>query len=193
MALWTWREDSRHHLKRRARTDDGLRVMAIHPTVALGQPIRNERRTAFLAGYAFLFALSMLGVGAIVDARFGTREPLEAGGATVFFAALAFVAVWLGNRMRQASLRINVDAVVVKNVVRSHDVPLDAVARFEPGNTTPGGNPTPGIVLVLRDGRSIPVWALAVESSVFSARRKIERFAPLAVQLNSLLDSARTP
>ena len=73
---------------------------AIHPKVALGQPIRNGRRTHFFAWYAWLFGAAMLGVGALVAVRFAHE-----GGGSVLFGltfglAFALPAVWLGARVQ---------------------------------------------------------------------------------------------
>lgn len=165
---------------------------AIHPKVALGQPIRNGRRTHFFAWYAWLFGAAMLGVGALVAVRFAHE-----GGGSVLFGltfglAFALPAVWLGARVQGAQLRITDHDVVVRNPIGAKTAILDDVAEFAPGNVTPSGNnPTPGIVVRLRNGRELPVWALAEESTIFSAKRKTAGFGPLADELNALLASAR--
>jgi hypothetical protein len=94
--------------------------------------------------------------------------------------------------MRRAELRISSQSIVVQNPIRRHTIPLAAVEAFRPGDATPHGrNPTPGIVVCLAGGQTLPVWALAEESTIFGAKQRTRAFAPLADELNALLASVR--
>lgn len=167
-------------------------VGAIRPKIALDQPIRNSRRVSFFAGYAWLFGAFMIVIMALTASR-SNGSLLEALAAVAFGLAVGLPALWYGTRIRRAELRISAaGSVVVRNPLRSVIAPLDQVDAFQSGNATPGGkNPTPGIVLLLKDGRELPVWALAEESTIFSAKRKTASFSPLADDLNALVASAR--
>src|SRR5664280_3256754 len=99
-------------------------MQPIHPAVAIGVPIRSERRVSAFAGFAFLWALGMVATAGILIARIADREPAGAVGMALFIAALAFGGAWIGNRIRKASLTVTDVAVTVRNPIRSHTVPL---------------------------------------------------------------------
>jgi len=166
--------------------------MGVIREVALDEPIRNSRRVWFFAAYALLFGLSMLGIGVVLAIRFA-HEGMPASLAGLAFGVVtALPALWFGARVREAQLRITSRSVTVQNPIRAITASLDDAAEFVPGNVTPGANNgTPGIVLRLKDGRELPVWALGEESTIFSATRKMASFGPLADDLNALLASAR--
>jgi hypothetical protein len=161
--------------------------------MALDRPIRNARRTSFLSAFGWLFAACMIGCAVLLIAKFDAKEPLPTiAGAAGFCVLPAIAAIWVSARLWRAELRIGSQSVVVRNPFRCHTVLLDEVEEFQPGNVTPRGNKgTPGIVMRLNDGHTVPVWALAEESSIFSAKKKALAFAPLASELNALLTSAR--
>jgi hypothetical protein len=160
---------------------------------ALDQPIRNRRRTSFFSACGWLFAVCLIGCAILLVVRFGTKEALPTiAGAAGFCVLPAAIAIWIAMRVRRAEVRIGSGSVIVRNLIRCHTVRLDEVDEFQPGNVTPGGNNgTPGIVMHLKDGGVIPIWALAEESSIFSAKRKALAFAPLVSELNTLLAAAR--
>jgi hypothetical protein len=167
--------------------------MAVHSEVAIDAPIRNMRRVRLFSGYCWFFAAGMFGCGVLVAVRFTHEGAGAALGGIAFGVAFAMPAVWYGKRLRRAKLRINPPSVVVQNPIHRYVLSIDDVEEFQPGNVTPGGNNgTPGIVVRLKSGREIPVWALAEESSIFSVKRKTASFAPLAEDLNSLLAAARS-
>lgn len=167
-------------------------MRAVRPQVALDQPIRNSRRVWFCAGFSWLFGAFMLCIGVLIAVRSAHEGVAAAVGGVAFGVVIALPAFWYGTRIREAQLRITDRSVVVRNPIRAVTAPLDEAAEFVPGNVTPhGNNGTPGIVLRLQSGRELPVWALAEESTIFSAKRKTASFGPLAADLNALLASAR--
>jgi hypothetical protein len=170
-----------------------LFVAPPRPTVALDRPIRSTRRIGFVVACAWLFAVAMLAIGAPAVVKWGSQEGVGSALAdTAFFGGIAAAAIWYGVRVRRAELRISSRSVIVRNPIRCHTVPLDAVKAFGPGNATPhGNNGTAGIVVCLSGGHVLPVWALADEGTVFSMKKKTLAFAPLAGELNVLLASAR--
>jgi hypothetical protein len=181
-------------IKRVGRAADELSMSPVHPAVALGTPIRSTRRVYSFALYAWLFGACMVALGVAVLLKFATREgPGSVVATFVFFGGLAASAGWYGARLGRAELRIDPRSVLVRNPLRSHVAALDQVEAFRAGNATPNAsNPTPGIVVCLKDGQALPVWALAEESSIFSTKRRTAGFEPLADALNELLTSVRT-
>jgi hypothetical protein len=164
-------------------------VASPHPTVAVGRPIRNARRIWFFAGYSWLFSAAMLVLGAATVVKWAGRgETLSALGGVAFFGALTAVPAWYGLRIWRAELLIAERTVIVRNPIRCHELPLDAIDAFRAGDATPRArNDTPGITVCLRGGHAIPVWALAEEASIFSAKQRTAAFIPLAEELNALL------
>jgi hypothetical protein len=180
-------------LYRKSSPADTHPVRPPQPTVALNRPIRSTRRLYIFAAFAWLFAAAMIATGATGVSSFEQREGLLAAlGFVTFFAAISVPAIWYAMRVRRAELRVSAKSVVVRNPVRCYVASLDEVDEFRAGNATPhGNNGTPGIVVRLKDGRALPVFALAEEGSIFSIKKKTQAFRPLADQLNELLQTAR--
>lgn len=92
--------------------------------MALDRPIRSSRRVYLFAGYSWLFAASMLAIGALAVVSLASREGVASAliGA-VFFGGIAAAAIWFGGRVRRAELRISPHSVVVRNPIHCHIVP----------------------------------------------------------------------
>jgi hypothetical protein len=77
----------------------------------------------------------------------------------------------------RAALRISDERIVVCNPIRCQVIPTSEAVAFAAGNVTPSiRDRTPGIVLILKNGTRVPVWALARESTIWSAQPKTDAF-----------------
>jgi hypothetical protein len=143
-------------------------------------------------GAAAAFA-SSLGVFAIVGLVVGLFKspayllaPLLA--APVFY--------WSGReavRVWSVRLRITSAEVLVVGTRRTHHVPIAEVDRFEPRvvHSFSGGNGTPTLVLLRREGEPIAVEALRREGFIWNFKGMLRSLDGDAIEVNSALARAR--
>ena len=87
-----------------------------------------------------------------------------------------------------AGLLVTENAVVLRNPLKKREVAVPDVARFIAGHQPAlYGNPTPGIIMELKDGRSYSVWTLAHEGFVWNSARNVAAWVATAEALNELV------
>jgi hypothetical protein len=108
--------------------------------------------------------------------------------------AMAALSLRFAVRMARAGLRISADGVLLRGVLRTHRLPLAAVEGFKAGSY-PGGalRTEAGVNLVLREGRSLRVWAM--RKGAPTGRRGLNEaladLQPLCDELNGLLQEMK--
>jgi hypothetical protein len=172
----------------RARLSDlqGMTQVARHSWIR-----RPSRNVGFACGYALAGAWLLVMLAAALS-ELANRGGNIWVGLTVVLAGLAALAVRLLVGWARAGLLVTTDEVVVRGPWATRRIALTFADRFEAGlQHTAVGNPTPGVVLRLRDGSAVNVAALATESMVWSCASKVDRWEPVAKRLNDLLTKPR--
>ena len=153
--------------------------------------IQNRRRNrsfAVIWGLLSTGVLVTLAVFLVLAIR--NRQVL---GAFVILGALGplvLYAGWYARGSVRAGLMITDETVAIRNPFRTREVAIADVVRFTAGGQ-PGqyGNPTPGVLLEVRAGRSYPVWTLAREGLVWNSAANVASWDGIAESLNNLLPS----
>ena len=117
----------------------------------------------------------------------------DVGNALAIMAlALAFAApsCVIGKRLLSAGLWVSAETVVVRGPLKTRTVATDEVQSFDPG-VLPGGNGTPCVMLRLKNGTDIGIWALGREGLIFRFKAYLDELRPACDQLNALLDTLR--
>jgi hypothetical protein len=148
---------------------------------------RPERNASFgtTAAAAALFAGAMTVISVVVAVL--DAQPMSLAFLPLYGpAAYALGRVALG--CFRAGVLIEDDVVVVRNPWRERRFPVAEVARFVAGEQPSGyGNPTPGVVLVLRDGSHVSIWSLAAEGLAWNNDRNAARWRGVADGLTAAL------
>jgi hypothetical protein len=103
---------------------------------------------------------------------------------------------WSGRealRIWSVRLRITTAEVLVVGTKRTHRVPIAEVDGFEPRvvHKFSGGNGTPTLVLLRREGEPIAVEALRREGFIWNFKRMLRSLDGDAIEVNSALAQAR--
>jgi hypothetical protein len=117
----------------------------------------------------------------------------------IYLLAPLFTAPFLYWSGRQAvriwgvRLRITPTEVLVVGTRRTYCVPISDVEKFEPRvvHTFSGGNGTPTLVLIRRDGEPIAVEAVRREGFIWNFKRMLRSLDRDATDVNSALAEAR--
>jgi hypothetical protein len=164
------------------------------PAVEAGRWIQNQRRNrSFAVVWGSLAAGSA--VIAVVLLIIGLRTDKAGGGVVVF--ALLFIPALAEARFAfgctNAGLLVTDQAVVIRNPWKSREVPVSEIRRFTAGKQVAQvGNPTPGIILELKNGSAYGIWTLAREGFVWNSAKNVDAWGPVAQELNALVQS-KTP
>lgn len=101
---------------------------------------------------------------------------------------LGFYSVAYARGAARAAFIITSREVVIRNPLRTTSIPITEVSRFTAGKQPAGmGNPTPGVLVERRDGRSYPIWTLAREGHLWNSQKNTEAWTGVADDLNTLL------
>ncbi len=123
----------------------------------------------------------------------GFRSEKVGGGLVLFvlFSLGALLEARYAFGCENAGLMVTDGAVVIRNPLRRFEVPISELRRFAAGKQgSQIGNPTPGIVLELRNGSIFAVWTLAREGFVWNSAKHVVTWTPVAGELNALLQPA---
>jgi hypothetical protein len=162
-----------------------------------GRPTIGEWRLPILVrcwqgGAAAGFSLS-LAVVAIVGLAVGLFDSPIYLLAPLLTAPLVY---WSGReavRIWSVRLRITPTNVFVVGTRRTYCVPIAEVEKFEPRvvHKFSGGNGTPTLVLIRRDGEPIAVEAVRREGFIWNFKRMLRSLDRDAIEVNSALAEAR--
>jgi hypothetical protein len=124
---------------------------------------------------------------AVHDESVGSLVLAIIAGPSAYGLIKAAINIW---RVRVA---VTSAGAVVAGVTRTHRIPLQQIERFEPRvvNTGIGANGIPMVVLVLRAGDPVGIYALSREGFVWNSRSSLGRLAVQARALNSILARAQ--
>jgi hypothetical protein len=151
---------------------------------------RSRRNYGFALGWGTI-AVGSIAMGGVMLGLPNVTLANRIGAASVWvFPGLVVLKVAIG--CWRAGVLITDTEVVVRGPWMTRRFTIAAVDRFEakPQEEMKGGNPTAGVVLVLRDGRRFDVWALAKEGLVWNTEKIVSGWAPTADALNGLVRGA---
>jgi hypothetical protein len=148
----------------------------------------RPRAFAAAAGVNAVFWLGMYVLVALVP-----KSPAAHVVFALIFLGVVALSTWVAVRAWKAGLRLTARAAEIRGPLRSHVVPLDHVAAFEPGVQAGIGNGTPCVVLHGVDGRELPVWALGREGLAVRYDAYMGELQLICDDLNAMLRSLRTP
>jgi hypothetical protein len=142
--------------------------------------------------FAFVFGAVALSFAASAVFLFaaGFGSTLDIAASATLLLSIAATSGTLAARMWRAGLWLGADGAIVRGPLRSHRFSLGEIDGFAAG-VYGGGNGTPGIVMRLRDGRKVGIWALGNEGVVWRYDRYVGEWQPVCERLNALLARLR--
>jgi hypothetical protein len=168
-----------------------MNVPVVAPRVWLCRR-RRQRGLSLFAGAGGALSASAA-VVTLVTAVAGVvhDSPRDLALACATMALLASGLLLCAARLWRAGLWVAAEGVVVRGPLRTHRFALADVAAVHAGIQPGATNGSPGVLLLLEDGRCIPVWALSNEGWIWRMQRYVHAWEPVCAQLEDLIESLR--